>query len=213
MTPPWLDNRLAANGQPVCENFASWFNKSKAVNGDGTPLTLFHGTNADINEFDFSRLGQSVDNPTTSFGVYFTQDPQDAASWGNRAVERRRALPAQNIIAVHLAIANPVVLPAETFQYYLKTARASTIVRHKIAWMEKGHDGIETERDGKRWFVAFHPHQIKSALGNSGLFLASSPSITDCNEARLLLAAQRAALVSQTAAANSDQRRTERAAR
>lgn len=213
MNHPWLDIRPAANGRPVCENFAQWFGASKVVSQSGLPLTVFHGTNADIHAFDFSRLGASVDNPTTSFGVYFTEDPQDAASWANRAVERRRALPTQNIIAAHLAIANPVVLPADTFQYYIRTARASTIAKHKMAWRDKGHDGIQTERDGKRWFVAFEPHQIKSALGNSGLFLTTGASMTDWNEARLLLAAQRAALATQVSVSTSDQRRTERAAR
>lgn len=45
-----------------------------------------------------------------------------------------------------------------------------------------GHDGIsyinDVEDKGKRSFVALHPEQIKSAIGNRGTFDPSSPDIT-----------------------------------
>ena len=43
--------------------FKHWFGDSKVVDKDGKPLVVYHGTDADIKKFDFSK--------TTGIGMHF----------------------------------------------------------------------------------------------------------------------------------------------
>jgi ADP-Ribosyltransferase in polyvalent proteins len=72
---------------------------------------------------------------------------------------------------------------------------------------EKGYDGVcirnvhdRAEGKGKPSdvYAFFHAEQIKSAFGNSGLYLKNSKSLDDLQEALLLKAAKRARKAAQT---------------
>jgi hypothetical protein len=45
---------------PLNDNFIKWFNGSKIVNPDGSPLICYHGTNTDIKKFDNYLSNQGV---------------------------------------------------------------------------------------------------------------------------------------------------------
>lgn len=122
--------------------------------------TVYHGTNAAFTAFDPRYLGCSCDNPTTRFGFFFSECPADALSWALRASQRRRAPDAPRVLAVRLNLRNPLTLTYERFAYYLKTARPSTIERHRRAWIDAGHDGFTVVREGVRWFAAFEVSSI-----------------------------------------------------
>lgn len=177
---PWNDESPTDSGMSVQENFLSWFGASKAVTKDGLPRVFYHGTRRDIAAFDSSKLGLTVDNPTTCFGFFFTGSADDAAYWATKRPRFGVDPDAHPLVMpVYLAISNPVTISAEQFQYYLRTARESTIKSHLAKWIDKGHDGILTVRDGEDWAVAFKPDQIKSAIGNAGLYLSGNPELTD----------------------------------
>jgi hypothetical protein len=66
--------------------FGQWFSKSKAVNSDGTPAIMFHGTSATFNSF----------KPMSHFGTE------------GAAQDRLKHLDAEgHVIGVHLSIQNP----------------------------------------------------------------------------------------------------------
>jgi hypothetical protein len=94
-------------------------------------------------------------------------------------------------MALHLSISNPRTMGAEKFNYFLKSARASTIDKFIKESMTKGFDGLKIaysrqldslghdDSNNEIWWVAFHRTQIKSAVSNSGLYQTENPSITD----------------------------------
>ena len=51
MTSPWMDHRLAANGQRACDNFMAWFGRSAVTCGLGQPLMVVHGTLENFDQF------------------------------------------------------------------------------------------------------------------------------------------------------------------
>lgn len=52
MLKPWTDDRLAANGLPVMDNFQKWFNSSKVTTDQHEPLVVYHATSADFTAFN-----------------------------------------------------------------------------------------------------------------------------------------------------------------
>lgn len=133
-------------------NFANWFQKSKIVSGDGKPLTVYHGT---LNDFD---------KPTIiGDGMFFTDSPVMASRYADG--------PNGNVIPVHLSMQRP--------------APYSVVARNPSrATLEKmGYDGyIETLGKGntaRKVYVVFNKDQVKSAIGNSGIYSKINGSLTD----------------------------------
>lgn len=59
--------------------FKTWFKDSKVVDEQGDPLTVYHGTTHDVEQF--KEAGTEGLNPESDWGagVYFTSDPEDAS--------------------------------------------------------------------------------------------------------------------------------------
>jgi hypothetical protein len=66
---------------PKTPEFQRFFKDSKAVDADGQPLVVYHGTNADITEFDATKLGESSEAPSARMGFFFAKDPRVASSY------------------------------------------------------------------------------------------------------------------------------------
>lgn len=60
----------------------TWIRKSKVVSKDGSPLTVYHGTNQNFNKFDMSYFGKT-DDGFYGKGFYFTNEKQDAYDYGD----------------------------------------------------------------------------------------------------------------------------------
>jgi hypothetical protein len=189
---PWQDDSLAANGRAIRDNFADWFGQSRVVDATGAPLAVYHGTTQSFDAFDMSFQGTNVRrNPTTRMGFFFTESVTGAQRWAVR-----QGGMGANILPVHLAIANPKKVSANKFSYFLKTARSGTIDRFVEEAAEAGFDGLcidyshalDHGQDDvhESWWVAFSGTQIKSALGNSGLYLKDSRSLSDREAAMAL---------------------------
>lgn len=59
------------------ENFWNWFDGSQAVDDDGQPVVLFHGTTHDFGEFSRSRA--NIENDFGQ-GFYFSNTPEDVSA-------------------------------------------------------------------------------------------------------------------------------------
>jgi hypothetical protein len=78
-----------SKGQPIhpteegTRNFWKWFGDSKAVDEQGRPLVVYHGTNQPIDSFDAERLGASTSARSAREGFFFTSSPEQAGEYAN----------------------------------------------------------------------------------------------------------------------------------
>ena len=208
-TFPWSDGRRAANGSSVAENFAAWIGNSQVLDASGVPLVAYPGA-FDVSGFDehgaFSYDAKGVnDYGDVEIGFFFA-GPSIASSF---AGDNSGAA----IIPVYLRIEKPAEFDAFQWCQMLQDFRSEDWARFKDGLLLQGHDGIRISalpegihldaddvHDPVNYFgsqfletnwVAFHPNQIKSALGNCGLYAKSSAELTDHGVQEALLRAQR----------------------
>lgn len=176
-------------------NLRAWMGCSKVVDTQGRPMRVFHAS-ANQWETDAFRRKKSAGG-TNSIGYHF----------GTAAAARERIQPAvddvvtwdwsqlaPHTMAVYLRVENPLRLRdigAWHDASWITTALREAGIEAKsttVAGITKelkalGYDGIvytnKFEAIGSESWVAFDPKQIKSAIGNSGLFSRESDSLTD----------------------------------
>lgn len=166
--------------------FKAWFGDSKIVDPEGKPLVVYHGTTGQIHAFDAARIG-STDYGLTGHGFYFTPDPSTAEGYAGDLATGEGAA----ILPVYLSIKNPLELakmdPAkreELMRKFKEDPKRTTAELQKA-----GYDGVIGTAFGANpktqdvfgrgaEIVAFHPEQIKSAIGNHGTFDPRNPDIT-----------------------------------
>lgn len=182
--------------------FRNWFGRSAVVNADGSPMRLYHGTNADFEAFD----------PKKSFGklgaTFFSSDPE-FASGHDYAGTRSGA----NVKPVYVRSVNPfnpndpAHLDAlkKTMTGQIWTASgfkpASSLVDRIRgsdyfsledptlfnAIKKAGFDSVMVTENGSSNIAVFDPRNVKSATGNRGSF---DPKDKRINYARLREAVQ-----------------------
>ena len=145
--------------------FGDWQNHperaSKVVNADGTPKTVYHGTNAAFNTFQQEN------------GVYFFSESRDYAE--SMAEERGGT----RVVEAYLNIRNPLYVRMQEGSFTDPTQEARYIRQAK----SEGHDGVVfTLNSGNElvddtFYAAFAPEQIKSATDNVGTFDRNNPDI------------------------------------
>lgn len=141
--------------QTETPEFKQWFGDSKAVDDDGRPLVLYHGTDADFEAFDPVALnGHKRNGRLLGPGYYFTTDREQAAKYGDR------------VISAYLRIENPRTHTAAGPLADRSDDQDGTIAI-----------GTPGTRMGHRVFVVKRPEQIKSATGNNGNFDPEDPRI------------------------------------
>lgn len=136
-------------------NLTRFMEGSKVVDEQGAPLVVYHGTGADIAAFDPARSRDA--------GVWMTPVPGAAEMYSG-------ARDGANLIPAYVALRNP-------YEATVGDSRADALMRAA----DGGHDGvIIRDTDGSiSTLAAFSPNQIKSAVGNTGRFDPTSPSLTD----------------------------------
>lgn len=146
---------------------------SGITNADGTPMVVYHGTNAEFNVFDKRRAKVGVFGK----GFYFAPSKGRASAYGSLKV-----------LETYLAVRTPFVVQdsmgftAEDYRSMQKQfGIQDKITDQNVAKIlqQQGYDGIIAE-DGSgniREVVAFEPTQIKSATDNIGTFDGSNPDI------------------------------------
>ncbi|HMC44057.1 MAG TPA: hypothetical protein VKJ77_01895 [Caballeronia sp.] len=196
--------------------FKRWFEGSKVVSADGKPLVALHATAAEFDQFvtgddECLRVGRMPaagrrfnSNYSGPMGSWFATPPVEDNNYevGNvectvegfvaSLVEDTGYKPGSQVLPVYLNIRNPMEFEGfEDFQD--QRDEYPNLYEFKQAMLRDGHDGFVirscyTDGDCVRddW-VAFDPHQIKSALGNSGAFDPASSSLVDSHGRYLVL--------------------------
>jgi hypothetical protein len=163
--------------------FQAWFKGSKVVDAEGKPLRAYHGTTKDFDTFNTQQVRVSK-NPywLGDLGSWFTApslrkdnyDEENAESVAGFFADK----PGGRILPVYLSIRNPKEyedyeeLQDEVYSYVQRLGRQTGHSGFRAMLAASGYDGIVirnsmTDGDADRddW-VAFEPHQIKSALAN-----------------------------------------------
>lgn len=209
---PWLDQSLAPDGRRVCDNFTRWFDKSSIVGADGTPLVGYHGTDNDFDRFDPHKASR-LDMGWFGGGDYFTLQVHEASQYagvrGGGGVVMPVYLSIQHPYRVEATRPASSAMRLQFIQEFGKDAFDEVVggdsnpylgFLHNVnAWLaQRGFDGVIAQYNGvMEEIVAFEPWQIKSAIGNSGLFLREGLTVTDHAEAQRMLRARAAATVFQ----------------
>jgi hypothetical protein len=170
--------------------FKKFFGDSQAVDENGKPLAVYHGTNAEFDTFDLSKSKRSL----AGKGFYFIDS--SANDFGNIQMP------------VYLSIQNPYRIDFENRQQiefilkdilgykdvsdisWLGTRKALNEVMRQEQfdnagefrkWLKNnGYDGVITQdvyKNNETIFVALDPTQIKSATDNNGNFDPNDPNI------------------------------------
>lgn len=163
--------------------FGDWQNKpataSKVVGKDGTPLIVYHGTNADF--FVFKKNNRRTrGNLNFGEGYYFTSSRNMVENYADGENGR--------VVEVYIAIRNPYTVywsafDQGDFESIAKKLGDGTVVTSKNVTeclQRLGYDGIiERSNNGAdnpiRTVVAFESAQIKSATDNIGTFDSNNP--------------------------------------
>lgn len=162
------------------KNLTENFKDSKAVDKEGKPIRLYHGTNQDINEFTTQPGAIRKKFYAGELGSWFGDDPKIANKFAKGvSYEKENG----TVYPVFLNIKNPKVFDSyEEFMSVMKSRKSAPTVRKEL--IKQGYDGIQvkdstTDFGGRRddW-VAFFPEQVKSATGNKGTYDTTKPDIT-----------------------------------
>jgi hypothetical protein len=189
----WQPDRGHGVGPDSQAAFARWFGASKAVDAEGKPLRLYHGTASDFSVFGTGR-GAIYTTPEANIAAAFA-DATDAEEWETE--EGQTAGPV--VMPVYLSLQNPLVLDQAWAEDYLdETGELDWIAVDNVLEnaADEGYDGAilkgivdfagttensrgEFERETRAYdqYIAFRPEQIKSALTNVGTYDPSNPDI------------------------------------
>ena len=174
-----MKHRHNSLGQPIhhtdegIKNFHRWFGDSKAVDEHGRPQVFLHTTRSNFDEFD---LDKAKDSAVYGKGIYLSMPDK---SWNRMS----------NDITLHLYLKtkNPldITKPLDSIDMKrLSEYAGRNVETPPLMTMEKRHGSVINGASvagydsiihvgpgafGKN-VVAFHPHQIKSAIDNSGAF-------------------------------------------
>jgi len=170
--------RDIAERQTNTAAFKKWFGNSKVMKG-GQPMVVYHGRSGEF-EGDAFRNGESVEG-----AIWFT-DETDEASWYASGGSGIYYGEGEHVMPVYLSLQNPHRIDLNGKLDYESYAVEDAIAYAK----ENGHDGLiitsafngneETGYEGsanENQYVVFSPEQVKSAIGNAGMFDPSNPSM------------------------------------
>lgn len=152
--------------------FKRWFGDSKVVDDKGRPLVVYHGTTKDFSEF------KPIEGGNGMLGGFFFAD-KTTLEYADGYITQGDPTGA-NFMPVYLSIRNPMLVNAtddgegKEYQWLNPDFERTQIALAQ----ERGHDGLVIVSEyGERFYVAFRPEQIKSAIGNNGKFDPNNPSI------------------------------------
>jgi len=155
-----------SNGLPIAQtqdglvNFWRWFSGSKIIDKYGRPLVCYHGTNTNFSSF--------------KRGVNYFTPRQDYGHVQNSSIELR----------VYLNIKSPEFVDRVGMIEHLSQDTVSSIISSGydgIVYANR-HDltkGVTGWGDDKPQIVTFSPTQVKSAIGNNGMYNSDKSVFTE----------------------------------
>lgn len=164
----------SSNPQTETPEFRNWFGESKVVDEQGKPMVVYHGTDSDFQQFKTRGYsGKNTDVNATSkeyaqtsrLGHWFSSsDPSKVGGY-------------TSVIPSYLNIKNPYKIGLSGLRRGISFHGSASKLKASI--IKSGYDGLEIDDPefGGKSYVAFDPHQIKSAIGNRGTFDPSDANI------------------------------------
>lgn len=121
-------------------NFKQWFKNSKAVNEDGSPLIMYHGSTTDFNIFDEAKINPNETDAVYN-GFWFTSEEENASpAWINPIFIKGYYLSMQNPAPIEIARrVYDEVYSLDTFPCDFK---GSIIDLVRLRLQEMGYDGV-----------------------------------------------------------------------
>ena len=151
--------REASAPKPEQTDGLEWFGKSKIVDKDGHPLVVYHGTNADFDQFDPNLVGTNFEVSTGGF--FFSSSKTAAKDYADDTARERGGTP--SVIEVNLGIDNPLVINAtgNPDRYFDK---ARFVILSEAT--DGDHDGIvvngfDADGEPQSLYLVFEPDQIR----------------------------------------------------
>jgi len=188
--PADLVDVIAPNGRAVTDNFKAWFQSSKVVGADGKPQVVFHGTAKDFHSFDAEKAGRNYISTGGQRGFFFTDNPGTASVYAEKPAfaylnpngdpkHARFGDGTANIMPVYLSLQQPIeITTKQSPDKYFDYNRDKIYERAQKA----GADGVIVKGVGEHprtLYIAFDARQIKSAIGNSGVYDRESSALHD----------------------------------
>lgn len=172
--------------------FKNWFGDSKVVDEGGKPLTVYHGTDADITSFDANKIG-SRDDGFFGSGFYFTDKKEIAGEYIEDFGDKGK------IMDVNISLEHPFVWDTTTkeatartkqsleelgfsdvwgkyeFDEFSNLTNKKDIARFTNKLKSDGYDGV-MRKGYENEYVVFEPEKIKS-VHNEGTYNPKSKNI------------------------------------
>jgi hypothetical protein len=185
-----------SNGQPIhwseegIRNFWKWFGDSKVVDGEGKPMVVYHGTDADFTEFDPDAVRVEGRRTAIDSGISLSYSPKFASGYANK--ENGKVIPVY-VQANHIwkndeqGIEDAKIAFEDKYNEPMPDAILEKVKEGHWSGVEGilkqlkdygGYDAVAVNEAGKQNLIVFDPTQIKSATGNNGNF--------DPNDANIL---------------------------
>jgi hypothetical protein len=148
--------------------FSQWFGNSVLKDSRGQPTRVYHGTSADIAEWDASGDKGSA-GITGGHGIYFTADPVKATAYARRSAEANNTSP--RIYPAYVSLQNPLILEvprnASKRQIHDVQVQSSYLTAERVQELQsQGYDGIINRASDE--IVVFAPEQVRSAVTAGG---------------------------------------------
>ena len=143
-------------------------NKEKFLEPSAIKDRVYHGTSADISEFNPSKIG------AMGPGTYVTTIPKTADSYADLSNK------SPNVLPLHVQLKNPFPISsvmksgAEFFTHFDPTGKLSDEQVVELA-KKAGYDAVHALKEGE--LNVFEPSKIKSAIGNRGTYDITDPDI------------------------------------
>ena len=162
------------------DNFWKWFNGSKVVDEDGSPLIVYHGTASKFDVFGDSKFGDY------GKGYYFVDSKLKANEYAIRSG-------GDVIMSAYLSIKNPYIARSSSESQLRSdigekfTKSGLPIKKEKITEIlsQNGYDGviipIGEQPFGFNYYLCFNKNQIKS-VDNNGNWSSTSDNVNEVIE-------------------------------
>jgi len=141
-------------------NLAKFLEESKIKN------RVYHGTGADVQEFEPSVIG------AMGPGTYVTTNP-DVASGYSKVISHRRPENNPNVLPLHVQVKNPFPISSVNrsgSEFFLKFDPTGKLSDAEVVELAKkaGYDAVHALEEGE--LNIFDPSRIKSSIGNRGTY-------------------------------------------
>lgn len=195
MTLPGSTSPTTPHDNNLAPAFRHWFGDSKVRTAQGQPLVVYHGTASDVQHFDPKLSGSKSKTGAPEGSFFFTDKPDVASSY---TVKWQGDFSAQhhdhaNVMPVYLSIQKPLKVSARGSTWREIAHKGDYLdINELVQWAKDSgrYDGVivtrvrdkgvgRTDTELSTTYIVFRSTQIKSAIGNSGLYDRANPDITD----------------------------------